>query len=310
MKRKGFTLLKVMLAVAIMAVSLAAVFSAEAGSVKMATRARRMSFATLLARCKMGELEEDLMKKGLPTVELKDSDNCCKDAPINGYKCQTSIVPIVLPDAMFGGGEDDENGKGKKPGSAGGLGGATGPSASGSDKDKGGLTGLLGAAAGLLGGNKSGSESESGKGKDLKDLKNLKDKDGKPLKDKDGKDVKPDKEDPQDLLSGDPSRLLSGSGGEVDAISAMAMQFVYPVLKPAIQSQIRRVTVKVEWAEGSADKEYELTQYYVAEQPVPLATDPNDPNGTGTGTGTGTGPGLNTTQSGGPTIPGLGGFTQ
>lgn len=299
MKRKGFTLLKVMLAVAIMAVSLAAVFSAEAGSVKMATRARRMSFATLLARCKMGELEEDLMKKGLPTVELKDSDDCCKDAPINGYKCQTSIVPIVLPDAMFGNADEDEDGKGKKgPGSTGST---TGPSASGSDKDKGGLTGLLGAAAGLLGGKDKGDQS--------KDLKDLKDKDGKDLKDKDGKDKKPDKEDPQDLLAGDPSRLLSGSGGEVDAISAMAMQFVYPVLKPAIQSQIRRVTVKVEWAEGSADKEYELTQYYVSEQPVPLPTDPNDPNSTGTGTGT-TGPGLNTTQPGGPTVPGLGGFTQ
>jgi len=275
--RAGFTLLEVMLAVAIMAISLAAVFSAEVGSVKMAHRARKLSFATLLARCKMGELEEDLMKKGLPGAEQKDSDNCCKDAPIDGFKCKTEVVPIVLPDAMFGGDEDEE-GKGKKGGA---KPGATG---TGSDsKGKGGLDGLLGAASSALGLGKD-KEGEAGK--------TLKDKDGKDIKDSDGKDKK---EDPQDMLSGDPSRFLAGGGGgDVDAMSAMAMQYVYPILKPSIQSQIRRVTVSVEWSEGSADKTFDLTQYFVAEQPVPLATDPNDPNalgGTGTGTGTGTGVG-------------------
>ena len=301
MKRAGFTLLEVMLAVAIMAISLAAVFSAEAGSVKMATRARKLSFATLLARCKMGELEEDLMKKGLPASEQTDTDECCKDAPIDGFKCRSEVVPIVLPDSMFNG-EEDEDGKGKAK-KAGAKPGATGSpplgsdSASGDSKGKGGLTGLLGAAAAALGGNKEG---ESGKGKDS----DSKDKDGK---DKDGK--KPEKEDPQDLLSGDPSRLLAGGGGDVDAISAMAMQYVYPILKPSIQSQIRRVTVTVEWAEGNADKKFDLTQYFVAEQPVPLATDPNDPNGTGVGTGTGTGTGTTGT-TGSSTGTSAFGFTQ
>jgi prepilin-type N-terminal cleavage/methylation domain-containing protein len=284
----GFTLLEVMLAVAIMAISLAAIFSAEAGSVKMAHRARKLSFATLLARCKMGELEEDIMKKGLPASPLTDDDDCCKDAPIEGFKCKTEIVPIVLPDTMFKGDDEEENGKGKKPGSTGSGSSPGTPSASsgGSDK-KGGLSGLLGAASGLLGGGKDGDVDKALKDKDSTDSK---DKDGK---DKDGKD-KDGKDDPdRDILSGDPARLLAGGGGgDVDGISAMAMQYVYPILKPSIQSQIRRVSVTVEWMEGSADKTYDLSQYYVAEQPVPLATDPNDPNGTGlTGTGTGTGTG-------------------
>jgi general secretion pathway protein I len=302
MKRAGFTLLEVMLAVAIMAISLAAVFSAEAGSVKMAHRARKLSFATLLARCKMGELEEDLMKKGLPAAEQTDTDECCKDAPIDGFKCRSEVVPIVLPDSMFNGDEDEDGkGKGKKAGAKPGSTPPSGSEGASDGKGKGGLTGLLGAAAAALGG---GKEGEAGKAKDSSESK---DKDGK---DKDGKDKK-EKEDPQDLLSGDPSRFLSGGGGDVDAISAMAMQYVYPILKPSIQSQIRRVTVTVEWSEGSADKTFDLTQYFVAEQPVPLATDPNDPNGTGVGSGTGlTGTGTGTTPG---TSTGAGkafGFTQ
>jgi hypothetical protein len=63
------------------------------------------------------------------------------------------------------------------------------------------------------------------------------------------------------------------------------MQFVYPVLKPAFESQIRRASISVNWSEGSAEKTFELTQYIVAEQPVPLAIDPNNPNAMLNGSG-------------------------
>jgi hypothetical protein len=267
----------------------------------MAHRARKLSFATLLARCKMGEIEEDLLKKGLPTAELTDTDECCKDSPIDGFKCRSSVVPIVLPDTMFGG--DDEDGSGKKAKSkAGGSSSSSGSKGTdGADgKGKGGLTGLLGAASSALGLGKDGASGpDKAAGKDGKDPS------GKDAKDKDGKnkDGKPTKDDPQDLLSGDPSRFLSGGGGDVDGISAMAMQYVYPILKPSIQSQIRRITVTVEWSEGSADKTFDLTQYFVAEQPVPLALDPDDPNATGTGTTT---TGTGTTTTGSSTGTGLG----
>src|SRR5688572_9851432 len=105
-RRRGFTLLEVMLAVAILAIALAAVFSAQVGSVKMAQRARMMGFATLLSRCKMGEIEEQMAKLGFPSIPQTESDNCCKDAPIDGFKCSWEIAPIVLPDSMFGDEED------------------------------------------------------------------------------------------------------------------------------------------------------------------------------------------------------------
>lgn len=289
-KSAGFTLLEVMLSVAIMAIALSAVFSAEAGSVKMAVRARKMGFASLLSRCKMGEIEEDLAKRGLPSIYQSESDQCCKDAPIDGFSCRWEVVPIVLPETMFGG--EDEDGDGKKSKKGGAQGNDSASSASGAkDGKSGGLTGLLGAAAAALGGKKDGSDADS-KSKDDKS-KDEKDKDGKPI----------DKKDPNNLLQGDPSQFLAGSqegGGQgVDSMTAMAMQFVYPVLKPSFQAQIRRVSVTVKWAEGSADKKFELTQYVVAEQAVPLATDPNNPNallGTGaTGTGTTTGTGSTST---------------
>jgi prepilin-type N-terminal cleavage/methylation domain-containing protein len=50
-QRRGgsaFTLLEVMVAIAILAVSLTAIFSSEAGAIKMAHRARKMGMATLL----------------------------------------------------------------------------------------------------------------------------------------------------------------------------------------------------------------------------------------------------------------------
>ena len=288
-RRRGFTLLEVMLAVAIMAIALASVFSAQAGSVKMAQRARKLGFASLLARCKMGEIEEDVFKKGLPASLFTDSDNCCKDAPIDGFKCKWEIVPVVLPDTMFG--KDDEK-DGNKSGAAPGPGNPGGASPAG-DSKKGGLSGLLGAAAGLLGKKKGGDSSSS----TTPDSKTPFPKDAKELT-KDGKALSKDgKQDPAEMLAGDPSRFLAGGGGgEVDAISAMAMGYVYPILKPAFESQMRRASVKVSWMEGNAEKEFELTQYVVAEQPVPLLMDPNDPNAllnpagiTGTGAGSSTG---------------------
>src|SRR5690606_3853502 len=52
----GFTLLEVMVAVAILALSLVAIFSSEGGAIRAGARARQMSAATLLARCKMAEV--------------------------------------------------------------------------------------------------------------------------------------------------------------------------------------------------------------------------------------------------------------
>ena len=66
----------------------------------------------------------------------------------------------------------------------------------------------------------------------------------------------------------DPSALLAGGG--LGGLASMAMSFVYPMLKPAFESQIRRATVTVHWKEGSIDHSFDVTQYIVADQPAQL----------------------------------------
>ena len=111
-RTEGFTLLEVMVAVAILALSLTAIFSSEAGAVKMAHRARKIGLASLLVRCKMGEIEEQVAAEGLPAVFDSGSDECCEDGEITGFSCDWEIEPVVLPDNMFASEEGEEGSEG------------------------------------------------------------------------------------------------------------------------------------------------------------------------------------------------------
>ncbi|MGB0678154.1 MAG: type IV pilus modification PilV family protein [Polyangiales bacterium] len=97
---QGFTLLEVMVAVAILSIALTAIFSSQVGAVKTAYRARHMGTAALLARCKMGELEEQVAREGLPAVLSKGKDRCCEAAPVKGFGCSWKIKRVVLPDGF------------------------------------------------------------------------------------------------------------------------------------------------------------------------------------------------------------------
>jgi general secretion pathway protein I len=59
---KGFTLLEVMIAVAILAITLVAVFQSQSQSISMAGNARFLTTASLLAQSKMAEMEAIGMK--------------------------------------------------------------------------------------------------------------------------------------------------------------------------------------------------------------------------------------------------------
>jgi prepilin-type N-terminal cleavage/methylation domain-containing protein len=293
----GFTLLEVMVSMAILAIALSAVFAAEAGSVKMAGHARKLGFASMLVRCKMGEMEEKIAKEGFPAMYDEGQDKCCKDAEIPGFTCKYEIEPVVMPETMFNP-KDPEN-----------------PDAEDDAKDK-DHDGKDSKSGDSKSGDSKSGDSKSGDAKKPDPiLKNSLDPNGNKKK-----------LDPMELLK-DPKALLGGgsvpggigmgsgigaamgmgsgmgtgtdSGGStMDSIASMAMGFIYPILKPSFESQIRRATVTVMWKEGTADQKFDVTQYLVAEQPIPmLSTDPNaqNPNGTGTGTGTGTnGTGLGT----------------
>jgi general secretion pathway protein I len=102
----AFTLLEVMVAVAILAIALTAIFASEAGAIRVATRARFTTTATLLARCKMAEIEEQTMRDGLPAVSAAGVDECCEEGEVEGFECEWEISRIVLPDQAALGDEE------------------------------------------------------------------------------------------------------------------------------------------------------------------------------------------------------------
>ena len=108
MTGRGFTLLEVMIAVAILGLSLTAIFSSEVGAANVAARARRQNVAATLARCKMGEMEQVIAIEGLPAIEKKDTDACCEHAPVEGFECDWLIERIILPELGATGGEEGE----------------------------------------------------------------------------------------------------------------------------------------------------------------------------------------------------------
>ncbi|HYV65609.1 MAG TPA: prepilin-type N-terminal cleavage/methylation domain-containing protein, partial [Myxococcales bacterium] len=61
---RGFTLLEVMISLAILAVSLVAISGLNGGAVAMEAYSRRATEATLLLRAKMNDLEDQLHKDG------------------------------------------------------------------------------------------------------------------------------------------------------------------------------------------------------------------------------------------------------
>jgi general secretion pathway protein I len=109
MSVRGFTLLEVMIAVAILGLSLTAIFSSEVGAANIAARARRLNVAATLARCKMGEIEQIIAIEGLPAIEKKDTDSCCEHAPVEGFECEWIVERIILPEFGAQGEEGDSS---------------------------------------------------------------------------------------------------------------------------------------------------------------------------------------------------------
>ncbi len=186
-----------MIAVAILGLSLTAIFSSEVGAANIAARARRQNVAVTLARCKMGEIEEIIGIEGLPALEKKDSDSCCEHAPVEGFECEWIVERIILPE--FGAGDDE------------------------SDDD------------------------EASDGNDPKDIVNS---------------VVDDVTD-----SGGPTEQVIA--GEAGNMAMLALQIGFPILKPFLEEQVRRATVKVRWTEGSKKRGFDVTQYLVSDQPAP-----------------------------------------
>lgn len=67
-RRGGFTLLEVMIAMAIMAIALVAVYQSQSQSVSMASDSRFLTTASLLAQSRMAEIDTDTRKAIVTTT--------------------------------------------------------------------------------------------------------------------------------------------------------------------------------------------------------------------------------------------------
>ncbi len=151
---RGFTLLEVMISLAILAVALVAISDLNGGAVKMHAYGRRATEATLLLRGKMLDVEDDLQKKGFSDFD-DEQHGTFEDDGAPGYVWSAEILkpdvqldPAQLLNMLGVGGKD--SGSASKAGNIGAAAGALAQSLGGA---QGALQGLQGGgAAALLGG--------------------------------------------------------------------------------------------------------------------------------------------------------------
>jgi general secretion pathway protein I len=94
--QEGFTLLEVLVALAILGLGLVVILSSQAGLFSSASRGEHLTEASNLLRCKMSEIELKLAQKGFSLTDENDEGDCCEDEG-EGYTCSWKIERIELP---------------------------------------------------------------------------------------------------------------------------------------------------------------------------------------------------------------------
>ncbi len=126
-RERAFSLLEIMVAIAILGLTLTVILSAQGSLAASNKIAAREGMAVTLARCKMTAVEEDLLKRGYPVLdEINGDEPCCEGIDAPAFSCDTSVERVELPE-MSGAGEGDA-----------GIGGALAQAVKGVQPDKGG----------------------------------------------------------------------------------------------------------------------------------------------------------------------------
>ncbi|MHB8875177.1 MAG: type IV pilus modification PilV family protein [Myxococcaceae bacterium] len=102
----GFSLLEVVVALAILALSLMAIFDLNAGAVASHAYVKRLTIATLLARSKMTDIEQNLYDKGFSNDDEEDSGDF-SDEGWGSFKWRAKIIAPktdgMSPQQLIGG---------------------------------------------------------------------------------------------------------------------------------------------------------------------------------------------------------------
>ena len=124
----GFSLLEVMVAIAVLAVAMSAIVGINTGAMTMAAKSKAYTQASMLARSKMIDIEEKIREKGFPDFdETEDGD--FSDEGFRNFTWVSEIVKIKLPKpdvSSAAAAADSAGGTGSSTGAAGIASGALG----------------------------------------------------------------------------------------------------------------------------------------------------------------------------------------
>lgn len=93
----GFTLIEIMLALAVLAFSLATLMGTQASTIRMLTVADQMQVAAILVRAQMQALEEQLRQDGFQETILTDRGDF-RDEGFEEYEWESQIEPVEITD--------------------------------------------------------------------------------------------------------------------------------------------------------------------------------------------------------------------
>lgn len=134
-RTSGFSLLEVMVAIAILGLVLTVILSAQGGLAASNRSAANMGQAVALGRCKMSEIEERMLKLGYPELDALDPGvPCCEDEKNEVFTCDTRVEKIVMPNFQSGNSLGDGGalvGPGSDPAGTAGIAGLVNPAGSG-----------------------------------------------------------------------------------------------------------------------------------------------------------------------------------
>lgn len=104
----GFTLLEIMIALAIMSVSFASILSIQSSSIHATTRARTVSTVAMLARNQM--IETEFKFQGKKFEEMKTEESGRFKPPFQDYEWKTVVKDVSFPNlsAIGGGGSGSD----------------------------------------------------------------------------------------------------------------------------------------------------------------------------------------------------------
>lgn len=91
----GFTLIEVVVALAILAISLTALLTTQAASLRNASKVRDLTIATLLARSKMVDIEQELFDEGFTTGDQEDSGDF-SDEGYREFKWEAKVSEVEI----------------------------------------------------------------------------------------------------------------------------------------------------------------------------------------------------------------------